>query len=77
MSPEMSELCVAFLSFLVVFLANAARYSLRQGVFVLPLATPVTRAEHPRRFYFAVSASLICSLLCLATVSSYALKFVG
>lgn len=70
------ELSVSFLSFLVVFLANAARYSLRDGVFALPLATPFTREQQPRRFYLAVSTVALLSVVCLATISSFIWKVI-
>jgi hypothetical protein len=70
------ELSVAFLSFLVVFLGNAARYSLRDGVFALPLAAPVTRQQHPRRFYASVVTVALLSVVCLATISSYVWKVI-
>ena len=70
------EMSVSFLSFLVVFLANAARYSLRDGVFVLPLASPLSREQQPRRFYLAVSTVSLLAVICLATISSYVWKFI-
>jgi hypothetical protein len=72
----LAEMCVAFLSFLVVFLANAARYSLRDGVFALPLVSHLSREEQPRRFYLAVSTVSVLSAVCLATVSSFVWKFI-
>jgi hypothetical protein len=75
MSPQsIVELSVAFLSFLFVFLANMTRYSLRQGVFMLPFAERVSREKEPRKFYFALGLSMCVAVLCLATVSGYVLK---
>jgi hypothetical protein len=72
----LAELSVSFLSFLVVFLANTARYSLRDGVFALPLASPYAREHQPRRFYLAVSTVALLSVVCLATISSYVWRFI-
>jgi hypothetical protein len=68
------ELSVAFLSFLFVFLLNMTRYSLREGVFMLPFAARLSRAREPRKFYFALGLSVAVAMLCLATVSGYVLK---
>lgn len=69
-----SEYSVAFLSFLVVFMANAVRYSLQQGELVLPFATRVSRAREPRKFYLALVAVGCVSLISLAAVSGYVWK---
>jgi len=68
------EMSVAFLSFLFVFLANITRYSLREGVFMLPFATRLSREREPRKFYLALGLSVAAAMLCLATVSGYVLK---
>jgi hypothetical protein len=68
---------VAFLSFLVVFMANAARYSLREGVFLLPFAARLSRAREPRRFYLAVAAVFCVSLLSLVAISGYVWKLIA
>jgi hypothetical protein len=68
------ELSVAFLSFLFVFLLNMTRYSLREGVFMLPFAARLSRAREPRKFYLALGLSVVVAMLCLATVSGYVLK---
>jgi hypothetical protein len=72
-----AQYSVAFLSFLVVFMANAARYSLREGVFLLPFATRLSRAREPRKFYCAVAAVACVSLTSLAAVTGYVWKLVG
>jgi hypothetical protein len=75
MSPQATvEISVAFLSFLFVFLANMTRYSLREGVFMLPFASRLSRTQEPRKFYFALGLSMTAAMVCLATVSGYVLK---
>jgi hypothetical protein len=72
-----SEYSVAFLSFLVVFMANAVRYSLQQGEFVLPFATRLSRAREPRKFYLAIAAVACVSLVSLLAVSGYVWKMMA
>ena len=74
MSAEMS---VAFLAFLMVFLGNIARDSLRAGVFVLPLTDRFCQKRQPRRFYASVCVAGLLSLICLITLSGYVLKVAG
>jgi hypothetical protein len=45
-------------------------------VFALPLAAPVTRQQHPRRFYASVVTVALLSVVCLATISSYVWKVI-
>jgi hypothetical protein len=73
-SQSTIEISIAFLSFMFVFLANMTRYSLREGVFMLPFAARLSREREPRKFYFALGLSLVAAVLCLATVSGYVLK---
>jgi hypothetical protein len=71
-----AQYSVAFLSFLVVFMANAVRYSLQQGELVLPFATRLSRAREPRKFYLAIAAVGCVSLVSLVAVSSYVWKII-
>jgi hypothetical protein len=72
-----AQCSVAFLSFLVVFMANAARYSLREGVFLLPFATRLSRAREPRKFYAAVAVVACVSLTSFFAISGYLWKLVA
>jgi hypothetical protein len=75
--PSSVELSVAFLSFLFIFSANMARFSLRDGVFIVPFADRVSREREPRKFYVALGVSLTIALVCLAAVSGYVLKAIA
>jgi hypothetical protein len=70
----MAQLSVAFLPFLTVFLGNAARYSLRAGVFMLPFSSRFCQKRQPRRFYVSVCVTSVLALICFATLSGYVLK---
>jgi hypothetical protein len=70
----LAQLSVAFLSFLMVFLGNIARDSLRAGVFLLPLAARFCQKKHPRRFYASVCVTSLLALVCFATLSGYVFK---
>lgn len=72
-----AQYSVAFLSFLVVFMANAVRYSLQQGELVLPFATRVSRAREPRKFYVALVAVACVSFVSLVAVSGYVWKMIA
>lgn len=65
---------VAFLAFLMVFLGNSARYSLREGVFQLPLVRRFCQKREPRRFYLSVCVTCVLSLICFVTLSGYVVK---
>ena len=77
--PDQSsvELSLAFLSFLFIFSANMARYSLRDGVLMVPFADRVSREREPRKFYLALGLSVTIALVCLAAVSGYVLKWIA
>lgn len=70
----MAQYSVAFLSFLMVFLGNCARYSLRAGEFQLPLVRRFCQKREPRHFYLSVGVTCLLSLMCLVTLSGYVLK---
>jgi bacteriorhodopsin len=72
-----AQYSVAFLSFLVVFMANAVRYSLQQGELVLPFAARLSREREPRKFYLALAAIACVSLVSFVAVSGYVWKMVA
>ena len=72
-----AELSVAFLAFLMVFLGNLARDSLREGVFLLPLTDRFCQKRQPRQFYVSVCVTGLLAVVCLVTLSGYVIKVAG
>jgi hypothetical protein len=58
----------------MVFLGNTARYSVRDGVFQLPLVRRFCQKREPRSFYLSVGVISLLSLVCFVAVSGYVVK---